>query len=201
MQMLSSESKATSRYASIMGDSAYAIFQKNAKECTGNFFIDEEVLMKEGIQDFTPYAIDPSRELTLDFFLPDKYYEGKEQLFDLEKKDTDQSASANVEKVFKKFESLVTDQVKNELNSLLEFSISGKSWFMNAKSGEPLKVTNENIGEPNVSLITDNDTFMKMITGKMPSTSAYMQGKLKIKGNLSVALKLEKLFKNARQNL
>ena len=40
-----------------------------------------------------------------------------------------------------------------------------------------------------------------MLTGKTTSTTAYMQGKLKIKGNLSVALKVEKLFKKARQNL
>lgn len=196
MKMLSEESYKTSRKESIMSDAAYVIFNRESKDCTGNFFIDEDLLREEGITDFDPYAIDPTQELTLDFFLPDHYYEGKEKLFGLGEK-----SAGDVEKLFKKFETFVTDQIKNDLNSLLEFNISGKSYFMNAKSDQPFKVTTESIGEPNVSLITDDDTFVKMINGKMPSTSAYMQGKLKIKGNLQVALKLEKLFKKARQNL
>ena len=37
-----------SRTPNIMGDAAYYIFLKG-KDCTGNFFIDDEVLIKHGI--------------------------------------------------------------------------------------------------------------------------------------------------------
>ena len=201
MNMLSPEAKKTSRSASILADAAYLIFSNESKEFTGNFFIDEELLRSEaGITDFAPYALDPTQELTLDFFLPEKYFGGKQQLFSIDQKAA-ASTGAGVEKMFKKFETLVTDQIKSELNGLLEFKISGISYFMKAKSDEPLKISKEPIGEPNVSLITDEDTFLKMLSGKTPSASAYMQGKLKIKGNLQLALKLEKLFKQARKNL
>ncbi|KAK4336659.1 hypothetical protein RND71_043663 [Anisodus tanguticus] len=48
MNMLSSESFKTSRYPTVCSDAAYVIFNKNAKECTGNFFIDEQILLEEG---------------------------------------------------------------------------------------------------------------------------------------------------------
>lgn len=197
MKMLSADSYKTSRKETIMADAAYVIFNKESNDFTGKFLIDEELLREEGITDFDPYAIDPTQELTLDFFLPDHFYEGRSQLFDLDKQSSGDSVS--VEKYFKKFETLITDQIKNELNSLLEFNISGKSWFMDTRIDQPLKITNQSIGDPNVSLITDEETFVKMLNGKIPSTSAYMQGKLKIKGNLQVALKVEKLFKKSRQ--
>jgi citronellol/citronellal dehydrogenase len=58
-----------SRNPEIMADAAYAIIQKNSKECTGNFFIDEEVLMNEGVTDFTKYAVNPEMSLMKDLFI------------------------------------------------------------------------------------------------------------------------------------
>jgi citronellol/citronellal dehydrogenase len=57
------------RTPEIMADAAYAIFCRPAKECTGNFFIDDEVLAAEGVTDFDKYAVVPG---TTDF-LPDLY--------------------------------------------------------------------------------------------------------------------------------
>jgi citronellol/citronellal dehydrogenase len=62
------------RSVDIMSDSAYAILNRNSRECTGNFFIDEEVLRAEGVTDFSIYA--PSGEaLVADFFVPDDVFE------------------------------------------------------------------------------------------------------------------------------
>ncbi|MEL6188943.1 MAG: hypothetical protein AAFU79_30350 [Myxococcota bacterium] len=58
-----------SRKPEIMADAAYAILARDAKTCNGNFFIDDEVLRAEGVEDMSPYAVDPSQELVLDFFL------------------------------------------------------------------------------------------------------------------------------------
>lgn len=57
------------RKPEIMADAAYAIITRPSRQCTGNFFIDDEVLREEGVADFSPYAVDPSQELALDFFL------------------------------------------------------------------------------------------------------------------------------------
>lgn len=58
-----------SRTPEIMSDAAYHILRRNSRECTGNFFIDEEVLKAEGVTDFTKYAVDPTQKLMPDFFV------------------------------------------------------------------------------------------------------------------------------------
>jgi citronellol/citronellal dehydrogenase len=58
-----------SRKPDIVADAVYAIVSKPAAGCTGNFFIDEEVLKGEGITDFTPYAVNPANPLQPDLFI------------------------------------------------------------------------------------------------------------------------------------
>jgi citronellol/citronellal dehydrogenase len=58
-----------SRTPAIVADAAYYILQQPSSECTGHFFIDEEVLAKEGITDFSDYAVDPTKKLMTDLFI------------------------------------------------------------------------------------------------------------------------------------
>jgi citronellol/citronellal dehydrogenase len=60
------------RKPEIMADAAYAIFNRPAKDCTGNFFIDDEVLTAEGVTNFDQYAVSPGTPLMPDFFVPAK---------------------------------------------------------------------------------------------------------------------------------
>jgi citronellol/citronellal dehydrogenase len=60
-----------SRKPSIYADAAYAVLKRDSKECTGNFFLDQDVLEEEGITDFDQYAIDPEATLVSDFFVDD----------------------------------------------------------------------------------------------------------------------------------
>lgn len=58
-----------SRKPEIVADAAYYILSKNSTECTGNNFIDEDVLLKEGITDFNNYAVVEGGRLYGDLFL------------------------------------------------------------------------------------------------------------------------------------
>jgi citronellol/citronellal dehydrogenase len=58
-----------SRKPEIVADAAYYLLQRPSAECTGNFFIDEEILLQQGINDFTHYAVNPSQKLMPDLFL------------------------------------------------------------------------------------------------------------------------------------
>ena len=62
-----------SRSDQIMADSAFLILSTKAGSCTGNFFIDEEVLRDFGVTDFKKYLYNPSvskeEDLMLDLFL------------------------------------------------------------------------------------------------------------------------------------
>ncbi|GIW70523.1 MAG: short chain dehydrogenase [Planctomycetota bacterium] len=58
-----------SRKPEIMADAAWQVLTRPSAECTGNFFIDEEVLRAAGFTDFSPYAVEPGQELIPDLFV------------------------------------------------------------------------------------------------------------------------------------
>ena len=58
-----------SRHPEIMADAAFYILSKPISECTGNNFIDDEVLAREGITDLSPYSVVPGGKLYTDLFL------------------------------------------------------------------------------------------------------------------------------------
>jgi citronellol/citronellal dehydrogenase len=60
-----------SRTPEIMGDAAYVILIKPAREFTGRFCIDDTVLYESGVRDFERYRVDPKTPLMSDFFVPD----------------------------------------------------------------------------------------------------------------------------------
>jgi len=59
------------RTVEIMADAAHAIFEKSAREFSGNFLIDDSFLYGEGVRDFDQYKVDPTQTLMPDFFVPD----------------------------------------------------------------------------------------------------------------------------------
>lgn len=58
-----------SRKPTILADAAHAILTKPSRECTGNFFIDEDFLREEGVTDFDEYSVTPGANLTPDYFV------------------------------------------------------------------------------------------------------------------------------------
>jgi citronellol/citronellal dehydrogenase len=58
-----------SRKPDIMADAAYHIFNRPSRECTGNFFIDDELLRSAGVTDLDQYSVNPGAELAPDFFV------------------------------------------------------------------------------------------------------------------------------------
>ena len=94
------------------------------------------------------------------------------------------------------FETLETraDASKTEgmTNSYL-FDIEGAGkWTVRVEDG---KVSVAEGGEDADAVIsTSDETFEKIISGDQNPTSAYMTGKLKVKGDMGAAMKLQKLF-------
>jgi citronellol/citronellal dehydrogenase len=58
-----------SRKPEIMADAAHAIFNRDSRTATGNFYIDETVLRDAGVTDFARYAVTPGATLYTDLFL------------------------------------------------------------------------------------------------------------------------------------
>jgi putative sterol carrier protein len=73
------------------------------------------------------------------------------------------------------------------------FDIEGEGqWLVDVRDGG-LTVT-EGAGDADVTITTSSEVFADIVAGKQNPTTAYMTGKLKIKGDMGAALKLQKLF-------
>jgi citronellol/citronellal dehydrogenase len=69
LQMIPGIDPARGRKPEIMADAAHWVLTQPARTCSGNFFIDEDVLRKAGVADLRKYAVDPSKTLSADLFL------------------------------------------------------------------------------------------------------------------------------------
>ncbi len=78
-------------------------------------------------------------------------------------------------------------------NSYL-FDIEGEGqWLVKVADGDDRRVT-EGDGDADATITTTGETFEKIVSGEQNPTTAYMTGKLKIKGDMGAAMKLQKLF-------
>ncbi|MGH3103763.1 MAG: SCP2 sterol-binding domain-containing protein [Gaiellaceae bacterium] len=77
-------------------------------------------------------------------------------------------------------------------NSYL-FDIEGAGqWKVDVNDGA-VTVT-EGGDDADVTISSSDENFMRMVSGEQNPTTAYMTGKLKIKGDMGAAMKLQKLF-------
>jgi putative sterol carrier protein len=79
------------------------------------------------------------------------------------------------------------------MNNSYLFDIDGAGkWLVDVKDGH-LSV-NEGGDSADVTIATSAENFQKLVSGEMNPTSAYMTGKLKVKGDMGAAMKLQKFF-------
>jgi citronellol/citronellal dehydrogenase len=70
LAMIPGVDTAACRTPEILADAAYIILNRPAADCTGNFFVDDEVLASVGITDLDKYSVVPgTKDFLLDFFL------------------------------------------------------------------------------------------------------------------------------------
>lgn len=70
LQMIPGVDTAACRTPEILADATYIILNRESKSCTGNFFVDDELLASEGITDLEKYSVVPgTKDFLLDFFL------------------------------------------------------------------------------------------------------------------------------------
>ena len=77
-------------------------------------------------------------------------------------------------------------------NSYL-FDIEGEGQWLVTVADGGINVT-EGGGDADATIETSGETFDKIVAGEQNPTTAYMTGKLKIKGDMGAAMKLQKLF-------
>ena len=94
---------------------------------------------------------------------------------------------------FETLESRVDPAKAAGMNASYRFEIDGAgTWIVNVDDG---KVSvSENGADADCTISASSETFMKIANGEQNPTAAYMSGKLKVRGDMGQAMKLQKLF-------
>jgi putative sterol carrier protein len=80
------------------------------------------------------------------------------------------------------------------MTNTYRFDIEGAgSWTVDVQDGK-VSVSQNGGAEPDCTIETSEETFQKLVSGEQNPTTAYMTGKLKVKGDMGAAMKLQKLF-------
>lgn len=193
------------RKADIIADAAYAILSR-PKDYTGHFLVDEEFLREQGVKDFDQYAVQPGHPLLPDFFLdetPESLVEKMEQHGATPAFKPPSSSSATptsggpVETTFDAIKGVINEDVVKSTQGIYQFDLSGEHtgiWFLDLKTGSGSVGQGEPPTKADVVMKMDSSDFSRMFSGKLKPTMAFMSGKLKIKGDMTLAIKLEKLM-------
>ncbi|KAJ8935239.1 hypothetical protein NQ314_012914 [Rhamnusium bicolor] len=203
-----SESTKYSRKPEIVADAAYYILNQDPKSCTGNFFIDEEVVKKAGITDLKQYACVPENhdKLMPDFFVDDNVPEALPGVPSLTEHANKKVAKpvGDIANLFKTIESTLSSETVAKTQAIFEFNVTGDEagkWYIDLKTGNGACGQGSAPSSPDATLTMDSKNFFNMFSGKLKPATAYMMGKLKITGNLQKALKLEKLMTSLKAKL
>ncbi|TAN32827.1 SCP2 sterol-binding domain-containing protein [bacterium] len=80
----------------------------------------------------------------------------------------------------------------------IQFDLSGDQggkWWVKIHDGAAESGKGDPPDAPNLTLTADAGDWVKIMLGTLDGTAAFMQGKLKIKGDMGLAIKMQSLFK------
>uniref|UniRef100_A0A8C5TZZ1 Hydroxysteroid dehydrogenase-like protein 2 n=1 Tax=Malurus cyaneus samueli TaxID=2593467 RepID=A0A8C5TZZ1_9PASS len=169
------------RKTDILADAAYCILTK-PKTFTGNFIIDERNII----------------------FLVGAAQEGKKLSGSQQEGADGAKPSGPVAETFRVIQGAVNEEHVRSTQGVFQFELSGDgggTWYIDLKS----KGGSAGFGKPPVAadvvMSMSSTDFVKMFTGKLKPTLAFMSGKLRIKGNMALAMKLEKMLSQLNAKL
>ena len=101
---------------------------------------------------------------------------------------------ADVREFFEGLESRVDPSRTAGINNTYVFDIAGAGQWTVAVDDGRVSVTDGAAPDADCTITSSEENFERIVAGELNPTSAYMTGKLKVKGNMGAAMKLQKLF-------
>lgn len=185
-----SDSARFSRKPDIVSDAAYFIVTKPSRSCTGNFFIDEDVVKAEGVTDLSCYACDPK---FADKLIPDPFLD-EAPIADSDLK-TFEEGEIQLNKMFSSIQQQITPDIVKNTNAVYVFKVKGAedvAWCLDLKNGNGSCTRGSFEGKPDCKINMDFKSLEYLLTGKWKPSAAYMTGK--VVGKLEVVVKLEEFL-------
>jgi len=90
----------------------------------------------------------------------------------------------------------VADQAKG-VNATMQYSLSGDGggeWTITIEDGQYKGVQPGSIEKPTLNIMMDAAKFIEMANGDLDGRKAFLTRKLKVKGNIALAQKMQKFF-------
>ena len=100
---------------------------------------------------------------------------------------------ASVQEFFEGLPGRVSADRIEGMNNTYVFDIDGAGTWTVAIADGTIDVS-EGASDADCTFSSSEETFEKIVAGEQNATTAYMTGKLKIKGDMGAAMKLQKLF-------
>merc|ERR1712131_68032 len=193
------------RSVEIMEDAAYEILTSKR---TGGFFIDEDILREAGQTDFDKYECVPGSPLIPDFFIDDyeeRYGKSEAKVAGAAYEESKQSEAPvapgqvkTVDDVFAAMGATVAsdgEKLAARIKAVYRFDMKDtKNTYFLDPLNKPACGKLEGNLEHTTQFVMKEKDFVKMFRGKLKPTTAFMTGKMKIKGDMQKAMALEKLM-------
>ena len=102
-----------------------------------------------------------------------------------------------IKEIFSQMPAQINPDAAKGMNSVIQFNLSGEgggNYYVEIKDGTA-KVTEGSHASPNMMMTLAASDYVDLIMGKLNGQMAFMSGKLKIAGDMGLAMKMQTLFK------
>lgn len=102
-----------------------------------------------------------------------------------------------IEELFEKLPGAFIPEKAGDMDAVIQFVLTGEEasdWYVLIKDGK-VKVEKGKNEAPTMTLTADSQDYKDIVTGRMQPMNAFMQGKVKLQGNLNLAMKFAEIFK------
>jgi putative sterol carrier protein len=102
------------------------------------------------------------------------------------------------QQIFDQMPNALVPEKAGSTKAMIQFDLSGDQggkWWVKIHDGQAESGSGDAPETPNLTLMADAGDYVKISLGQLDGTAAFMQGKLKIKGDMGLAIKMASLFR------